>query len=347
MSKRFFGLDLRKKYATVCGISQQGNVVLREDRLPLEQLLTRAARTLTADDAVAAEATGNTWWAYECLAPLAGRVFVVNPIKTRLIAEARISTDEFTADVLARLLHSNSFPEARVPDERTRRYRQLISHRIRLAQEATRLKNRIHASLHRQQIRCPYRQLFSRTGKGWLESMDLPEKEKLLVRQNVQLLKTAEEALAECEQLQARIAQRDERIAILMRIPGINVSGALAILAEIGEITRFANAKKLCGYAGLVCSIHRSGQNNSNGPITKAGRSKLRWVMVEAGHVAVRHDAQLGRFFRRLKERKGSNVAVVAAARKMLVMIWHLLGGDGVSRGRRVEMVARKYQEWG
>ena len=60
MNQRFFGLDLHKKYATVCGISQQGQVVLREEHLSLEQLPRWAACTLRSSDAVALEATTNT-----------------------------------------------------------------------------------------------------------------------------------------------------------------------------------------------------------------------------------------------------------------------------------------------
>jgi len=101
MNKRFFGLDLHKKYATICGISQQGEVVVKKDHLPLDQLATWAADTLTCEDAVALEASTNTWWAYDCLAARAGRVVVVNPIKTRLIAEARISADDLSAEALA------------------------------------------------------------------------------------------------------------------------------------------------------------------------------------------------------------------------------------------------------
>lgn len=347
MSERFFGLDLHKKYATICGISQEGEVVVKEEHLPLDRLPSWAADTLTREDAVALEASTNTWWAYDCLAACAGRVVVVNPIKTRLIAQARISTDELSAEALARLLQSNFVCEVWVPEERTRRYRQVISHRIRLAQEGTRLKNRIHATLHRQQIRSPHGNLFSQAGRAWLRKLELPELEKLLVRQNLELLKSSEEALAEVDQVLAHFAQEEHRVPILMQIPGINIFSALAILAEIGEISRFASAKKLSSYAGLVPSLHRSGQKHSTGRITKAGRSCLRWVLVEAAHVAVRHDPQLGRFFYRLRARKGSNVAIVATAHKMLVIIWHLLSGDGVYRGRQVEMVARKFLEWG
>ena len=347
MDKRFFGLDVHKKYATICGINQGGEVVVKEDRLPLERLASWAAGILTCNDAVALEASTNTWWAYDRVAACAGRVVVVNPIKTRLIAQARISTDELSAEALARLLQSNFICQVWVPEKRTRGYRQVISHRIRLAQEGTRLKNRIHATLHRQQLRCPYGSLFSRAGRAWLGKLELPDLEKLLLRQNLQLLQSSEEALAEVDRVLARLAREDHRVPILMLIPGISIFSALAILAEIGEIGRFASARKLSSYAGLVPSLHRSGQKHTTGPITKAGRSRLRWILVEAAHVAARHDPQLGRFYHRLRAKKGTNVAVVATARKILVIIWHLLSGDGVYRGRQVQMIARKFLEWG
>jgi transposase len=101
------------------------------------------------DDAVDLEATANTRWAYDCLAAHAGQVLVVNTIKTLLIAQARINSDELSAEALACLLQSNFICELWVHDERTRRYRQLFRHRIRLIRQRTRLKDRIHAILHR------------------------------------------------------------------------------------------------------------------------------------------------------------------------------------------------------
>jgi transposase len=111
-----------------------------------------------------------------------------------------------------------------------------------------------------------------------------------------------------------------ERVAIPIHIPGLNIFGTLLIVTEIGQMTRFANAKKLGGYAGLVRSTPRSGQTDTNVPITKAGASPMLWGMSEAGHPAVRDDAQRARFFPRLEERKGSTVAVVVPAGQILVI---------------------------
>lgn len=92
--------------------------------------------------------------------------------------------------------------------------------------------------------------------------------EKILITQNLQLLESTQQALAEMNHLLARLAKQDERVPILMQIPGINVFAALTILAEVGDIARFANAKKLSSYAGSVPSVHRSGQKHSTGRIT-------------------------------------------------------------------------------
>lgn len=68
--------------------------------------------------------------------------------------------------------------------------------------------------------------------------------------------------------------------------------------------------------------------------------------MVEAAHVAARHGSRLGRFFCRLRTGKGTSVAVVATPHKMLVIIWHLLRGDSVYRGRQVQMIAHEFLKW-
>ena len=97
------------------------------------------------------------------------------------------------------------------------------------------------------------------------------------------------------------------------------------ILAEIGDIHRFPSSQKLCSYAGLVPSIHQSRQTFRFGPCSKQGNKFLRWAMVEIAHVAVRKDPHLKSFFSRIKQKKSSQKAIVATARKMLTIVYHML----------------------
>lgn len=109
-------------------------------------------------------------------------------------------------------------------------------------------------------------------------------------------------------------AKSRPEIALLLGIPEINVLSAMTILAEIGDIFRFPSAKKLASYAGLVPRVYQSGATRYTGHITKAGRTVLRWILVQTAHRAVQNPGLLRSFYLHLKEKKGAKVAVVAVA---------------------------------
>lgn len=90
-------------------------------------------------------------------------------------------------------------------------------------------------------------------------------------------------------------------------------------------ITRFASADKAAAYLGLVPSTYQSGDNCYHGRITKQGRGHARWMLVEAAQHIDRHPGPLGVFFRRIAKKKSRNVAVVATARKLVTIAWHML----------------------
>jgi len=117
----------------------------------------------------------------------------------------------------------------------------------------------------------------------------------------------------------------NEETMLLTTIPGIGYFSALLIYAEIGDIKRFPNSKKLCSYAGLVPSIRQSGNKVITGKITKEGNKLLRWVLVQCAFVAIRNDERFRNFYERLKQRKGSQKAIVATARKLLTVVYAVL----------------------
>jgi len=73
----------------------------------------------------------------------------------------------------------------------------------------------------------------------------------------------------------------NEDAKLLMTIPGVGYFSAMAILAEIGDIRRFSNEKRLCSYSGLVPSVDQSGNTRRLGHMTREGSGLLRWVLVE------------------------------------------------------------------
>jgi hypothetical protein len=121
----------------------------------------------------------------------------------------------------------------------------------------------------------------------------------------------------------------------------------MTVLAAIGDITRFPSAKKLVGYSGLGASVQASGQTYHTGPITKQGRREVRTVLVEAAWSAVEHHPYWHAEFARLVPSLGKGKAIVAIARKLLVVVWHVLIHQAADRHADLPMVSRKLQRWG
>ena len=125
----------------------------------------------------------------------------------------------------------------------------------------------------------------------------------------------------------AELACGNEQIKLLMSVPGINYYSAFVIMAEVGDVQRFESAKQLTSYAGLCPSFNQSGKKKArHGPITRKGRSRLRWIAVECAHVGARFAPKLQRLKWRLKKRgKHGNIATVAVGRKLLELCYHIL----------------------
>ncbi len=132
--------------------------------------------------------------------------------------------------------------------------------------------------------------------------------------------------ITEIERELRTLARADPRVQLLVTIPGLGLLLALTITAEIGDISRFANPRKLIGYAGLAPTIKQSGQSSWIGPISKAGSPALRWAAVEAAQHAWRPSNPWNRLYPQTKARHGkANPAKSAVARKILIASWHVL----------------------
>jgi transposase len=132
--------------------------------------------------------------------------------------------------------------------------------------------------------------------------------------------------LAPLERELRPLARSDDRVKLLMTIPGIAELLGLTIASEIGDISRFPSARKLVGYAGLAPKIKQSGQSSRIGRLTKAGPDTLRWAAVEAAQQAWRPSNPWHHLYTDIKRRHGkANPAKAAVARKVLIASWHVL----------------------
>jgi transposase len=345
---RFIGLDIHREFAQVAVL--EGDQVRQVGRIPTTPAAMRAfAETLRPDDHVALEATCNTFAIVRLLQQHTSCVVVSNPLRTRAIAEAKIKTDKVDAEVLVRLLASGWLPEVWVPDDQTQILRQQVAHRARLVQQKVRLKNRVHGILHRNLVLgCPRSDLFGKAGRQWLEHQAwsvLPSHERVIAEATLRELDLIEGELATIERTLASAALEHPEVRHLITIPGIDAMIALALVAAIGNIQRFSSPTKLVGYLGLDPRVRQSGtQPASYGPITKQGRAYARGMMVEAAWAAVKAPGPLRGFYQRIRTRRGPQIAVVATARKIAVLAWHLLTRGEDYAFARPSLITQKWR---
>jgi transposase len=321
----FIGLDIHRHYTQAARLDELGTLI-DERRLPNEEL-PAYLQTLAAPAKVALEATSNWYHIYELVEPWAAEVVLGHPLKTRIIAEAKIKTDKVDAKVLADLLRVDYLPRTYIAPPAVRELRELLRLRASLVRQRTALRNKVQAVLIKRGEKPPMKSVFGKKGKAWLAetAARLPATYGGAIRRYLRVLDVLETeikaATAEIEEASAA----SEEAVWLQTMSGIGPYRALFILAEIGEIGRFRDAAHLFSYAGLVPSVHASGGHTRTGPITKQGSSWLRWTMIEAAHSAIRTPGPLKNRYDRLRQRKPHGTAIVDLARFMLGCVYAML----------------------
>jgi transposase len=324
---RIIGMDIHRVAAEVV-VLHEGRFT-KLGRIPMlrESLEAFAAKELTHDDHVVIEATGNASSVVALLEPFVDRVIVANPKQVRMIAHAKIKTDAIDAAVLAKLYATGFLPEVWSPDQKTLALRRQVARRTQFVRQRARLKNLIQLILHAHLIPpCPHVNLVGISGRKWLARQVLPEDERVAMERHLAQIHQIEASLKLVDADIARYALQDPLIQRLMTLPGVDVTVASGIAAAVGDIRRFASPQKLVAYLGLNPSVRQSGEGPAyHGRITKQGRGHARGLLVEAAWAASRSPGPLRAFHRRITARRGKNIAAVATARKLTMIIWHML----------------------
>lgn len=147
----------------------------------------------------------------------------------------------------------------------------------------------------------------------------------MALRHHDELVRLAVE-LAAIDRDLAQHALADTNVRRLMTIAGVDAIVAASVLAAIGDITRFSSPEKLVSYLGLNPSVHQSGDRPAyHGHITHRGRGHARGMLVEAAWSIASSAGPLSAFFHHISVKRCKPVAAIATARKLAVLIWHML----------------------
>lgn len=193
----YAGIDYHKRYSIVSIQNSEGSIV-QERRVEhaFPELFGGLFGECPEPVAVVYESTLNWSWLYEILQLLSNvsSITLANPYKIRLIAEAEIKTDQISARALATLLRLNVVPACHIPDAQTRRRKEVLRQRSYWVKTRTAVRCRVHKILGNQHdLSMPQvSDLFGRKGRTAMDKAILPEPDKNLLSQNLEVLDTCQ-----------------------------------------------------------------------------------------------------------------------------------------------------------
>jgi transposase len=183
---------------------------------------------------------------------------------------------------LATLCFRDLVPAVWVPSLSERALRERLKRRAQLIRLRSSAKNRSFGLLSQWGLHLSHSRLREPDAMELLESHGVPEVRRRSVFEALALVDHLDSRLAPIEQELLPLARADRRVQLLESIPGVALILGLTFAVEIGEVSRFATARKLVGYSGLTPRVWQSGESSRIGRLSKAGSATLRWAAVEA-----------------------------------------------------------------
>ncbi len=296
-----------------------------EKRLAHPQEAIAFYQGLKGPTRVGIEAGAPCQWFRRLLAESGHELWVGDAAKIRAAETRKQKTDRRDAELLMRLMVEERFPRIWVPSEAERDVRQLLMDRHHRLKARTAAKNQLQSLAMNQGVQKGKR-LWTMAGRQLLADLEMMPHAARRRDQLLQWVGLLDQQIAELDVLIAAEAKRRPASLLLMTHPGIGVQTALAAVLTLGDVTRFAHARKVPSYLGLVPSEYSSGGKQRLGHISKQGSALMRFLLVEAGQTAVRFDEELKRAYKRLWVRKGNRaVAKVMVARRLAVRLYWML----------------------
>jgi transposase len=233
-----------------------------------------------------------------------------------------VKNDERDATELANRLRRGDLPESWIAPPELRELRELVRYRAKLTAFRTSAKAQIHAVMAKEGILPTLDDMFGPGGQKLLNEMGFTGAYLNRVESLRDLLELFERELVMVERELAIALKDHEGYWAIQEIKGVGRIIAAIFVAEIGDVTRFPSPRHLCSWAGITPSHKESDTKVHRGHITRQGSMIVRWAAVEA--VARYHGgAPIDPTFQRVAKRRGRNIAKVAAARKLLCLVYY------------------------
>jgi transposase len=250
------------------------------------------------------------------------RLHLAHPLAIAGYANRRVKNDVADATLLADLLRMGRLPEAWVPPPAVRELREEVRYRHKLTRLRSGLKAQVHQTLGKEGVIPETKGIWWSGGQRWLDELRLADAYTNRIGSLRDLIELYDREIIQSD---TRIHMRlkgDPGYEAIQQIAGVGKVLAAVFVAEIGDVHRFPDPRRLCSWAGLTPRLRESDTHTRRGHITKQGSRLLRWAAIEAVSGAAR-DRRVASVKARVGARRGHNVGRVAAGRHLLTLVYY------------------------
>ena len=374
------GVDIHKKFLVATILTRDGTKLQKRFATDIDDLLNFRDWVIRENcECVAIESTGVYW--YPVNAVLENKVELILANAHQIKHTPGRKTDTLDSEWIAEVALNNQIDPSRILPKEDRELRRLTRTRESLVKIRSQMKNQVHQGLESCSIKLSsvLSDSFGKSGRYILDGLikgknieeviaGIPSKrvrnngdqiraaiktgldqiQVFLIQSHLDTIDCLTQKLDEIDlEIKHRVSGRKEDLKIAMSVPGIGFTAATTILAEIGNYRDFSSPNKLAAWCGLVPSVYQSADKVLTGNITKQGSKHIRWILVQVAQAAAKKKgSKLRKFFLRVKARKGHNVAIVALARKILCILYHLLMNQEIYQEDGVEKSRASRLDW-
>ena len=319
--QQYVGIDLHRRRSVIVRMTEQGEVLstvqIENDPVALAVAIAEAG----PDPEVALESTYGWYWAADLLQAEGATVHLVHPLGLCWDSR-RVKNDVRDATALANRLRQNDLPESWIAPPEVRELRELVRYRAKLVALRSGLKAQVHAVMAKNGVLPARVEMFGPGGQAQLDALEVPLNFALRIESLRYLVGLFDQEVVMLEGEIHRQLKDHAGYHAIQSITGVGKTIGAIFVAEIGDISRFSSPQKLCSWAGLTPTHRESDLTKHQGDITKQGSGLVRWAACEA--VARYHGGKPIRpAFKRIADRRGKMIARVAAARKLLTLVYY------------------------
>jgi len=281
VSREYVGIDLHRRRSVIVRKNADGELVSKTRIVNEPAELVRAVEAAGPEPEVVLEATFGWYWAADLLAEMGAHVHLAHPLGNNW-GNRRVKNDERDANDLVDLLRLGRLAEAWIAPPEVRELRELVRYRAKLVRLRSALKAQVHAVMGKHGVLPARVDMFGPGGNAQLDALDLPAGYAWRLKSLRELIGVYDKEVARLDKTIAAHMRNHRGYRAIQAIDGVGPVLGAVMVAEIGDVTRFASADRLCSWAGLTPKHRESDTKVRRGSISKQGSRLLRWAAVEA-----------------------------------------------------------------